>query len=171
MIKMFDYFNPRTAGILPADRYCTMNHDQSLVNGETWKSRGEPPIYLVPPKDWDTATIRENTVYATGDLLIDRPGKMIYKNHAPLDLTPTEYEVVIFLVENATMFCSRSSMRSMINLRFRHRIADNTLSKHIHRARGKLGQNNGGLNYVVTRNSRGYKWNLPVYKCYLDRTK
>lgn len=128
----------------------------------------ERTICDLPPKNWDAVTILENTVLETGDLLIDRYGKIIYKNGLALDLTPTEYEMVVYLVENVTIYCSRENLKEMISIRFRHHIADNTLSKHIHRTRGKLGQCQL-MPYVITRNSRGYKWNMPVRKRYLYR--
>ena len=168
---MYDYFNPYTASPLPTDHFWACDNDQTTQEEfPPHILRSHLRIYQNPPENWDQTTISHNLIYATGDLLIDRLGKMIYKNYVALDLTPTEYALVLYLVEHSTMFCSRDNMRSMINNRFRHHIADNTLSKHVHRTRGKLGQNDlGGLIYVLTRNSRGYKWNLPVYKCYVDR--
>lgn len=128
----------------------------------------ERTLTAIPPRTWDSITIAENTVLKTGDLLIDRYGRMIYKNGRPLHLTPTEYAVIVYLVENVTIYCSREKLRELISIRFRHNIADNTLSKHIHRTRLKLGQSDESP-YVVTQNSRGYKWNMPVDKRYMDR--
>lgn len=122
----------------------------------------------VPPKSWDSITVRENTVYITGDLIIDRHGKIVFKEGKILDLTPTEYAILVHLVENVTLYCSRSNLKEMVSSRFRHTIADNTLSKHIHRTRSKL-QQTQEMKYVITQNSRGYKWNLPVCKKYLSR--
>lgn len=146
----------------------TFSHELPARGERITLDNMERTICDLPPKNWDAITVAENTVLETGDLLIDRYGKIVYKNGIALDLTPTEYEVIVYLVENVTIYCSRESLKEMLSVRFRRRIADNTLSKHIHRTRCKLGQTSSAP-YVITRNSRGYKWNLPVKKRYLCR--
>ncbi len=125
-------------------------------------------IYEIPPKEWDPQTRKENRVYQTGDLIIDRHGKVAFKQRKLLMLTPTEFEILLFLVDNHTMFCSRQSLIALISARLHHKISDNTLSKHICRVRKKIGED-GDTKYVLTQNSKGYKWNMVVYKRFLSR--
>jgi DNA-binding response OmpR family regulator len=66
------------------------------------------------------------------------------------------------------MFCPRRILLSLVEQRYNHKVADNTLSKHINRLRKKLDQN-VFHQYVLTRNSSGYKWGLPMERLYLVR--
>ncbi len=124
----------------------------------------------VPQQGWDPITCNQNRVYQTGDLIIDDYGKMVFKNGVSLNLTPIEYDLVLHMVENVTVICTRSSLKNLISMRYHHQIGDNTLSKHIHRTRVKLGQGPYG-SYVLTRNSKGYKWGMPVTRRYISRTE
>lgn len=125
-------------------------------------------ISEVPPRGWDPDTLRESQVYQTGDLIIDRHAGIVFKNGEMLMMTPTEFELMLHLIDNHTLFCSRENLIALISSRLRHSISDNTLSKHICRVRKKLGQT-GDTVYVLTQNSKGYKWNMVVFKRYLSR--
>lgn len=125
-------------------------------------------ITNLPPEGEEDNTHPDNLLYITGDLIIDFDAELVFKNGEILDLTPTEYSLLLHLVQNVSWFCSRRRLRQMVSSRFRHEIADNTLSKHIHRTRAKL-QQTPQMKYVVTQNCRGYKWNLPVEKKYIER--
>ena len=70
-----------------------------------------------PRKEWDSLTAAENSVYQTGDLVVDRYAKTIYKKGQTINLTPTEYEIVLFLVDNVTLVCPKDAVRNMIKIR------------------------------------------------------
>lgn len=121
-----------------------------------------------PRKEWDSLTAAENSVYQTGDLVVDRYAKTIYKKGQTINLTPTEYEIVLFLVDNVTLVCPKDAVRNMIKIRFHRVVSDNTISKHIGRVRTALGQN-AEQEYIVTRWTNVYKWNLPVRRKFISR--
>lgn len=121
-----------------------------------------------PSKYWDSITTAENSVYQTGDLIVDRYAKTIYKKGKCVGLTATEYEIALYLIDNVTLTCPKDAVRNMLRIRFRREISDNTLSKHIGHLRSALGQD-VDQEYILTRRSIGYKWNLPVAKRYIRR--
>ena len=125
-------------------------------------------VYDQPPRQWDPQTIRESVIYQTGDLLIDRGAQIIFKGGEMLMATPTEFELILHLVEHQTCFCAREVLINVISSRLRHCISDNTLSKHICRVRKKLGDDEIAP-YILTQNSKGYKWNFPETRRFITR--
>jgi DNA-binding response OmpR family regulator len=128
------------------------------------------PVRLIsqPWKSWDEDTAKENMIIATGDLLIDLYARIVYKEGVMVRLGPIEFDILAYLLCHYTMFCPRRILLSLVEQRYNHKVADNTLSKHINRLRKKLDQN-VFHQYVLTRNSSGYKWGLPMERLYLVR--
>lgn len=44
---------------------------------------------------------RERDIVYSGDLMIDKPARKVYKNKAPIELNVKEYELLLLLVENS----------------------------------------------------------------------
>lgn len=120
-----------------------------------------------PLPKWSEQTASENMVYQTGDLIIDSYANIVFKNGQMLVITPTEFRLLLALVDNSTIFCSRTWLISILSRRLRHVINDNTLSKHVCRLRKKLGSD--GDEYILTQNRKGYKWNMVVFRRYISR--
>lgn len=129
-----------------------------------------PMLYTVqniPDKSWDKEKREQNTLYKSGDLLIDPYARQVYKAGQALDVTPSEFEIILYLVGNAFISCAKESLKYVLSLRYRGRVSDTTLTSHIYRMRHKLGCN--GHCYIVTQHCIGYKWNMPVVRLYIDR--
>ena len=124
-------------------------------------------IRKTPRPEWDRETVRRNTVYASGAVLADPYGGIIYKKSRRQNYGKVERELLMTLIMNRTMFCSRECLIGVINSVHEHRVADNTLNKHINNIRHSL--EDGGRTYITTQYASGYKWEVPVFKYYLDR--
>lgn len=127
--------------------------------------------YALMPKpfgDWDDLMTRSRTVYCSADLLLDEGAGILYKNGEKVNVTRTEYCLIMHLMKNQSMICPRSTLLRIAEMRYHHILADNTLSKHINRARRKLGEHLG-VSYIRTENSAGYHWRYDVSRCYVLR--
>ncbi|MCF0245512.1 MAG: helix-turn-helix domain-containing protein [Ileibacterium sp.] len=149
------------------------NQVQTMEAKKNWASKKiilenmAVSILKEPKPEWDEETIKRNTVYASGSVLADPYAGIVYKKSRRQPYGPVERELLQTLILNRTVFCPRGSLIKVINDVHDHRINDNTLNKHINNIRRSL--EDDGRTYIATQYSYGYKWDMPVYKFYLDR--
>lgn len=70
-------------------------------------------------------------------LVVDITARKIYVNNVYIDLSPTEYELLIFMIENKGIALSREQLLSRI-WGYEYNGTDRTLDTHINRLRIKL---------------------------------
>lgn len=125
-------------------------------------------LYDRAPRSWSEEQKKRNRVIQTGDLIVDEEGRQVYKNGQLIKLTPTQYNLILYLTSNSTILCSRETLKNLTWQRNHRRIQDNTLTKHVNRTRQLLGQEKGA-EYIITCNGMGYRWGMPVFERYIQR--
>jgi two-component system response regulator ResD len=93
-----------------------------------------------------------------GPLVVDEIGHAVYLNRAPLELSPKEYDLLVYLVSNEGIALSREQLVNVVwgydyfgDLR--------TLDTHIKNLRAKLG---GPGEWIKTLRGFGYKFEAAV---------
>ena len=97
----------------------------------------------------------ENFTYK--DLVIDYMGHTVKINNEELKLTPTEYEIVIYLVKNKGIAISREAILSKI-WGYTAYCDDRTVDTHIKKLRNNLGKDYRDL--ITTVRNIGYKFEI-----------
>ncbi len=93
------------------------------------------------------------TAYACGNILIDPSTASVKKDGANLFLTPTEFQILLALVQNRGIIVTRNTLLQRIWDSDGNFIDDNTLSVHISRLRDKIGDK-----HIATVRGTGYRW-------------
>ncbi len=91
-----------------------------------------------------------------GDLLVNKKKGSIYHNEKKLDLSPKEYDLLLYFIENQNILMSREKLLNAvwgIDFCGTDRVVDN----HIKKLRKKLGESRG---YIETIISKGYKFGV-----------
>lgn len=101
------------------------------------------------------ALLRRNSalVYTTSDLTVDVQNRTVRRNGQVLFLTPTEFQILLVLLQNNGIIVTRSALLQKIWDDGGEFIDDNTLSVHISRLREKI-----GAGHIVTVRGVGYRW-------------
>lgn len=94
-----------------------------------------------------------NTLYRTGNISIDLNNMTVKKNGETVFVTPTEFQILSFLIRNSSMVVTRTNLLQNIWDDAGNFIDDNTLSVHISRLREKI-----GAQYIRTIRGVGYRW-------------
>ena len=97
----------------------------------------------------------------SGELLIDIPHHMVFRNNEALVLGNIEYLLCLALARSDGLIMPRNLLLTKIWDIKEHFIEDNTLSVHMSRLRKKLGLYNGRP-YIETIKGIGYRWNIKV---------
>lgn len=93
-------------------------------------------------------------VYQQGDLVVDFTGRSVSVEGKTLDLTPKEYDLLFYLVENRNIALSRDQLITNI-WGYDYYGDDRTLDTHIKRLRSNLGKYRG---CIVTLRGVGYRF-------------
>ena len=93
------------------------------------------------------------TAYACGNILIDPSTATVKKDAENLFLTPTEFQILLALVQNRGIIVTRNTLLQRIWDCDGMFVDDNTLSVHISRLREKI-----GAGHIVTVRGTGYRW-------------
>lgn len=104
----------------------------------------------------------DDGVYTRGALTIDPSTRRVWKHGTLLDLTPREYNLLLFLSRRAGQVFSRDAVRREV---WGHEfIEERSVDVHIRRLREKIGDDASEPRYIVTVWGEGYKFNpnLPV---------
>lgn len=100
-----------------------------------------------------------NNMIELGPLSINLLGKEVFVNHRLLELTKTEYELLLFLVENRKRVISKSALAEHLSGDMADMMDDfNFIYAHVKNLKAKLAD--AGLNDCIkTVYGTGYKWN------------
>lgn len=104
------------------------------------------------PVKTDTRSARK--VYQHGDLIVDFTGRSVTVEEKRLDLTPKEYDLLFYLVENRNIALSRDQLITNV-WGYDYYGDDRTLDTHIKRLRSSLGKYRG---CIVTLRGVGYRF-------------
>ena len=101
--------------------------------------------------------MNSNTLQS-GMVTIDLLGKKVTANDKPLDLTKSEYELLIFLIENRRRIVSKSALAEHLSGDMADMLDDfNFVYAHIKNLKAKLADA-GVKDYIKTFYGTGYKW-------------
>jgi DNA-binding response OmpR family regulator len=91
-----------------------------------------------------------------GDFVIDKQNREILLDNYPIDLTKIEFEVFVFLVENANKNLSREQILHATSLDFNTK--NRTIDMHISNIRHKIGDDSKHPLYIKSVWGIGYKF-------------
>lgn len=96
-------------------------------------------------------------IYSIGDMTIDMNLKQVKVNEILIDLTKTEFKILVLLVENETRIFSREDiLRRVWDGEI---VLERTVDVHIARLRKKIGEYG---NYIINRTGYGYSFNTNI---------
>ncbi len=107
------------------------------------------------------ATVREESVIKSGDLLCDKNLCQMKKEDRLLDLTATEWKIALAILLHWPNTLSREELFYRMWDKEAMYVTENTLSVNVSRLRDKLGSYDG-QNYIETVRGIGYRWAIPV---------
>lgn len=103
-----------------------------------------------------------NPTIRTGKLEIKPLENKVFKGKVQLNLTPSEYRLLILLIENKKQVLSRTTILEKLWDIEGDFIDDNTLSVYIKRLREKIEDDSKKPRYIKTVRGVGYIWNREV---------
>ncbi|MDO5026845.1 MAG: response regulator transcription factor [Tissierellia bacterium] len=98
----------------------------------------------------------------SGQIKLDKSSRKVYKDNLELELTPTEYKLLNYFIDNPNIALSRDDILKNIwdiNEDIR---GDNTISVYIKRLREKIEDNLACPQYIQTIRKVGYMWDKEV---------
>lgn len=98
--------------------------------------------------------VNENRQLKYDGLSIDLDGREVYVNDKPVDMTPKEFDLLVFLAENESIALSRDKLLNKV-WGYDFYGDDRTVDTHIKMLRNSLGEYR---NYIVTVRGVGYKF-------------
>lgn len=101
-------------------------------------------------------------VRTSGDIKVDNLSVRVYKNDQILDLTPTEYKLVNYFLDNPKVALSRDDILKNIWDTNEDLRGDNTISVYIKRLREKIEDDAAFPEYIRTIRNVGYMWDKEV---------
>ena len=94
-------------------------------------------------------------------LEVDIIGKIIKKDGVEIKLTPSEYSLLVKLMENAERIVKREQLHMCLWDGFGEEVEDNTLSVNISRLRSKI-----GVDYIETIRGFGYRFTKKINRMF-----
>ena len=94
-------------------------------------------------------------------LEVDLIGKIIKKDGVEIKLTPSEYSLLVKLMENAERIVKREQLHMCLWDGFGEEVEDNTLSVNISRLRSKI-----GVDYIETIREFGYRFTKKINRMF-----
>lgn len=111
------------------------------------------------------ALLRRSQNYreAGGELIsngisVDRIKGEVWKNDEKLDLTASEYKLLVYLMENTGITLSSEQILGHLWDYDERYVDTNTLTVYIRRLRSKIEDEPGTPTHILTVRGRGYKW-------------
>ena len=95
---------------------------------------------------------------------VDQIKGEVWKNDEKLDLTASEYKLLVYLMENAGITLSPEQILGHLWDYDERYVDTNTLTVYIRRLRSKIEDNPGDPMYILTVRGRGYKWNQGIQR-------
>ena len=99
------------------------------------------------------------TIFKSGDLIVDRTQGVVKKQGEFVHLTPMEWEILLKLMENAERIVDREKLMTCLSKDGYEGVEDNTLSVNMSRLRGKIGNE-----YIETVRGFGYRFVGKVHR-------
>ena len=91
-------------------------------------------------------------------IFVDQIKGEVWKNDEKLDLTASEYKLLVYLMENAGITLSSEQILGHLWDYDERYVDTNTLTVYIRRLRSKIEDNPGDPMHILTVRGRGYKW-------------
>lgn len=101
-------------------------------------------------------------VLKSGNIKILQLENKVYVGTEEVFLTPSEYKLLVFLMNNANKTLSRNTILERLWDIEGDFVDDNTLSVYIRRLREKIEENSSNPVYIKTMRGVGYKWDKEV---------
>ncbi|MCI9269780.1 MAG: response regulator transcription factor [Dorea sp.] len=98
----------------------------------------------------------ESVRYVCGNLSVDFEKRLVRKNGDIVPLTPTEYDLLQFLIQNRRHILTKEVLLEHIWDSKGNYVNEHTLSLNISRLRNKI--SNGESDYIKTVYGMGYRW-------------
>ena len=99
------------------------------------------------------------TIFKSGDLMVDRMQGVVKKQGEMVHLTPVEWELLLKLMENAERIVDRDTLMACLSKDGYDGVEDNTLSVNMSRLRAKIGNE-----YIETVRGFGYRFVGKVHR-------
>lgn len=96
-----------------------------------------------------------------GDLVIDRSRGQVNRGSQALNLTPTEFRLLVYLAQNAGQALSRNQLLDAVWGYEAEAVDENTVMVHIRRLRQKVEIDPGRPQLILTVPGIGYRLSLP----------
>jgi len=96
-----------------------------------------------------------STIIRVGDLLIDKSKFQVFLKRKPVELSATEFKILLFLAENRGKVCTREELISAVWGESGY-INPRTVDVHIKRLRMQLEEDPGNPKYIKTKRGFGY---------------
>lgn len=93
-----------------------------------------------------------------GEFVINRKKNTVSKNGEQIILTPSEYKLLMELIENKNIILERNILIQRLWDIDESFVDDNTLSVYIKRLRDKIESNPSNPKYIITARGRGYSF-------------
>lgn len=98
----------------------------------------------------------------SGDLVVDVQAVKVYKNGKPLDLTQTEFKLLVYFIDNYNIAISREKLLEFLWDSDAEFQAYSTISVYINRLREKIEDGEATREYIMTKRGIGYMWVMEV---------
>lgn len=105
--------------------------------------------------------LQENKQFRTGDLVIDCDNYQVWRAEKEISLGKREFRLIEKLIANYHRVVTRDQMIEFLWENNPEPVNDNTLTTHVSRVRGKLGDYHGE-SYIETVRGVGMRWNVNV---------
>lgn len=93
-----------------------------------------------------------------GDIIVDLDRIRVTRNEELVDMTPTEFRLLRFLLEHCNETCDREAMMEYLRGSHSIEITPRTIDVHIRRLRQKLEKEPANPRWLVTVHGIGYKF-------------
>lgn len=105
---------------------------------------------------------RKSDMRVSGDLRVDKQALKVYKFDKALDLTPSEFKLVNYFMDNYMVALTRDKLLEFLWDSDAEFSAYSTISVYINRLREKIEDDARAPKYIVTKRGIGYIWAMEV---------
>jgi DNA-binding winged helix-turn-helix (wHTH) protein/tetratricopeptide (TPR) repeat protein len=106
------------------------------------------------------ASVREGKVYEFGRFRLDPTRRTLTANSAPVELSPTVFDTLLYLVENPGRVVTKAELMNAVWSR--KVVADSNITQTIFTLRKALAATGEAESYVATHPGQGYRFAAPV---------